>query len=191
MEFLFNLATTKRCIHMAKKSKKDKEEILEVSADELAPAEDAEAEAEEAEEAPAEDSDVPSDEVPQEGDGEAKPKKRKEKKAVKKRKSRKEKENPLARAVRLAVETGKVEFGAKTGVKDSLLGKAKLLVIASNAPRELQEDISQYAKLSAISVVKFDGTSMELGSICGKPYPVSVLSIYDAGSSDILEISKK
>ncbi len=117
--------------------------------------------------------------------------KKKEKKAVKKRKSRKEKEKPLARAVRMAVETGKVEFGAKTGVKDSLLAKAKVIVIASNAPKELQEDIFHFSRLSNMPVLVFDGTSMELGSICGKPYSVSVLSVYDGGSSDILELAKQ
>ncbi|MBU0586911.1 50S ribosomal protein L30e [Candidatus Micrarchaeota archaeon] len=120
-----------------------------------------------------------------------KPRKKKEKKVVRKRKSSKEKENPLSRAVRLAVETGKVEFGKKTGLKDSLLGKAKLLVVAKNAPLQLQEDIKYYAKLSKIPVMQFEGTSLKLGSICGKPYSVSVLSVYDAGSSDILELVKK
>jgi large subunit ribosomal protein L30e len=178
---------------MAKKSKKD--EVEEVPADEIAPAEDLDAE--EAAETEAEEDTLEgesSGEAAQEGaeDEEAPRKKqRKEKKAVKKRKSKKEKENPLARAVRMAVETGKVEFGAKTGVKDSLLAKAKLIVVAGNAPSELQEDISHFAKLSGIAVVTFEGTSMELGSICGKPYPVSVLSVYDAGSSDIMDIAAK
>lgn len=185
---------------MAKKSKKMKDEGTDAEKEELKEEEEAEElEKEEAEEVKEDtEEDVESEEgeeaevvgEPTEG-GEAKPRKSKEKKAVKKRKSRKEKENPLARALRLAVETGKVEFGAKNGVKDSLLAKSKLLVVASNAPRELQDDIAYYSKLSAVPVLTFDGTSIELGSICGKPYPVSVLSIYDAGSSDIMEIIKK
>lgn len=113
------------------------------------------------------------------------------KKVIKKRRSKKEKENPIARALRLAVETGKVEFGAKNGVKDSLLANTKLIVISSNAPQSLREDISYYSKLSGIPVLVFAGTSIELGSICGKPYPVSVLSIYEEGSSGIFELAKK
>ncbi|VVB98216.1 50S ribosomal protein L30e [uncultured archaeon] len=175
---------------MAKKTKKDEEEG--VLAEELEPAEDAAEAAEEDTEETVEGEPGSAEESEEAAEGTEKPeKKRKEKKAVKKRKSKKEKENPLARAVRMAVETGKVEFGAKTGMKDSLLGKAKLIVVASNAPGELQEDISQYAKLSGAAVLTFEGTSMELGSICGKPYPVSVLSVYDAGSSDIMELTKK
>lgn len=152
-------------------------------------------EAEEAEEIPeAQAEEAAAEEAAEEaaeGGEIAKPRKKREKKAVKKRKSRKEKENPLVCAVRLAVETGKVEFGAKNGMKDSLLGKARLIVVSSNAPHVLLEDINYYSKLSGIPVLVFDGTSMELGSICGKPYPVSVLSVYEEGSSGILALVKK
>lgn len=177
---------------MAEKSKAEKKEEMEGMAEsEEAEEMEGEAEAEETEGEALEGEATSATETGQGAEGEEKPrKKRKEKKAVKKRKSRKEKENPLARAVRMAVETGKAGFGAKTGVKDALLAKAKLIVVASNAPRELQEDIAHYAKLSEVAVLTFEGTSMELGSICGKPYSVSVLSVYDAGSSDILEIAK-
>lgn len=179
---------------MAKK--KEEDEISDVENEAAIEKEVAEEVAEELEEEGEEADEVSEtkeEEIEEEGEASEKKstRKRKEKKAVKKRKSRKEKENPLARAIRLAVETGKVEFGAKTSVVDSLLGKAKLIVIASNAPKELQEDLLYYCKLSGIPSLVFEGTSIELGSICGKPYPVSALSIYDAGSSNILEISKK
>ena len=178
----------KRCINMPKKAKKDEteEKEIEISEDEEETADTSE-EATEAE--PDGNQDIHAEGKGE--DGERKPKGRKEKKAVKKRKSSKEKENPLARAVRMAVETGKVGFGAKTGVKDSLLGKAKLIVISRNAPPALMEDIIYYCKLSEIPMLVFEGTSVEFGSICGKPYPASVLSIYDAGRSDILELAKK
>ncbi|MDD5336877.1 MAG: 50S ribosomal protein L30e [Candidatus ainarchaeum sp.] len=135
----------------------------------------------------------PSEPAAVEAPGEAQEEvpKRKVKKAVKKRKSKKENENPLARAVRLAVETGKVEFGARNGVKDSLLGRAKLIVISENAPLTLREDVGYYSRLSEVPVLVFQGTSMELGSICGKPHSVSVLSVYEEGTSGIFELAKK
>jgi len=34
-------------------------------------------------------------------------------------------------------------------------------------------------------------TSMELGSVCGKPFSASVVAIMDAGESDILSKIKK
>jgi len=121
---------------------------------------------------------------------EEKPKK-KRKKVVRRRKTKKEREKPLTVAVRLAVESGKVEFGARTGIAASLLGKAKLFIVASNTPKETREKIERYAKISKIPLINFDGSSMELGSVCGRPFPVSVLSVYEEGSSNIMELAKK
>ncbi|MGV8176624.1 MAG: 50S ribosomal protein L30e [Candidatus Bilamarchaeaceae archaeon] len=119
------------------------------------------------------------------------PKIKREKKVVRKRKTKKEKENPMQREIRLAVETGKVEFGARSGLKNSSSGKAKLFVVAENTPAEIRGEVVRCAKAAEIPVLEFEGNTMELGSICGKPYPVSVLSVHDAGESDIIENAKK
>lgn len=122
---------------------------------------------------------------------EEKPKKKKKRKVVRRRKTKKEREKPITVAVRLAVESGKVKFGARTGIMASLLGKAKLFVLASNTPKETKEKVEKYSKISGIPLIRFDGTSMELGSVCGRPFPVSVLSVYEEGSSNIMELAKK
>ncbi|MBN1169805.1 50S ribosomal protein L30e [Candidatus Micrarchaeota archaeon] len=114
----------------------------------------------------------------------------KKKKFVRRRKTKKERENPLTTAVRLAVESGKVDFGSRKGIKTSLLGGAKLFVVASNTPDETKVKVEYYAKISKIPVIVFQGSSMELGSVCGRPFPIAVLSIFDAGASNILELVK-
>lgn len=147
-------------------------------------AEDAGESEEEIEETPTEESEEES--------AEEKPAKvKKPRKVVRRRKTKKERENPLTTAVRLAVESGRVEFGARTGLSASLLGKAKLFIVAGNTPAETKEKVSSYAKASSIPVIDFEGSSMELGSVCGKPFPVSVLSVYEEGSSNILDLAKK
>lgn len=113
------------------------------------------------------------------------------KKVIRKRKSKKEKENPLSAAIRLTVESGKVGYGSRKGVRALLTGKTKMVVLAQNAPRDLAEDVSKFGHLSEIPVVAFPGTSIELGSICGKPFPVLVLAIYEEGVSPILEFGEK
>lgn len=110
------------------------------------------------------------------------------KKVVRRRKSKKEKENPLSAAIRLAVESGKVDFGSNIGMKNVSENKAKLFVVANNVP-ELSEQVK--ASKTSVPVIEYEGSSVELGSICGKPFPVSLLSVYDAGSSNILEMTKK
>jgi len=118
-------------------------------------------------------------------------KKKKTKKVVRRRKTKKEKEKPLTSAIRLAVESGKVAFGARSGLSASALGKALLFVVASNAPSNIREKVVQYSGVSKTPLLIFEGSSIELGSVCGKPFPVSVLSIYDAGASPILDLAGK
>jgi large subunit ribosomal protein L30e len=118
-------------------------------------------------------------------------KEKKKKKVVRRRKTKKERENPLTTAVRLAVESGKVEFGSRSGIAASALGKAKLFVVASNTPSETKAKVETYAKMSKTPVIEFDGSTMELGSVCGRPYPVSVLSVFEEGSSNLMELARK
>jgi len=155
----------------------------------MAQEEKEEQEAAEAVEESNEEAEAPGEEAA----GEAKEgvKKRKVRKVVRRRKSKKEKEKPLTAAIRLAVENGEVGFGARKGTRASLLGKAKLFVIASNTPEKTRDEVSRYAAASGIPVITFDGSSIELGSVCGKPFPVSVLSIYDPKSSPIMELISK
>ena len=112
------------------------------------------------------------------------------KKVIRKRRTKKEKEKPLSSAVRLAVESGKVEFGSRNATRALITGKSKAVVIASNAPKLLRENTDKYGNLSSILVIEFDGTSRELGSVCGKPFPVLMLAIYEEGVSPILTFSK-
>ena len=130
-----------------------------------------------------------TEEAPTEDEVEAPKREKKQKKVVRRRKSKKEKERPLISAIRLAVESGKVDFGARTGMADA--GKAKLFVVAQNTPSEIKNKILSCAKTSKVPLIEFDGSSMELGSVCGKPFPVSVLSVYEEGSSNILDLAKK
>lgn len=96
----------------------------------------------------------------------------------------------VAKAIRLAVDTGKVKFGSRDAVKAALNGEAKLIIIAGNCPNSTKGDIEYFSKLSKIETYKYSGTSLELGSLCGKPFPVAALSILDAGNSNVLEAVK-
>ncbi len=117
-------------------------------------------------------------------------KKKKQRKVVRRRKTKKEKEKPLTSAIRLAVESGKTSFGARSGLTAGATGNAKLFVVASNTPPDIMEKMGKYSSTSKVPLIIFEGSSMELGSVCGKPYPISVLSIYETGTSPILELAK-
>ncbi|MCX6770195.1 MAG: 50S ribosomal protein L30e [Candidatus Micrarchaeota archaeon] len=96
----------------------------------------------------------------------------------------------LSQAIRQCVDAGKVEFGANRGVKKALLGKAKLVVLSGNCPKDIAQDISGFCKMSGIPVLVFEGTSIELGTIVGRPHTVAVLSVLDEGNSTIMQFVK-
>jgi len=86
----------------------------------------------------------------------------------------------MARALKTAATTGKVRLGLAETKKSIKKGEAKLVVISSNCP---EDDI---AGESPLKVVVFNGTNVELGSACGKPFPISALAIVNPGESNIL-----
>ncbi|MCG3225331.1 MAG: 50S ribosomal protein L30e [Candidatus Heimdallarchaeota archaeon] len=97
----------------------------------------------------------------------------------------------INRSIRIAVDTGKVSFGAETS-KTALMNKqAKLVIVAQNCPAEIKEDVNHYATLSKIPILDFKGSSLDLGEICGRPHFVAVLTVYEIGDSDILKAVKK
>ncbi len=92
----------------------------------------------------------------------------------------------LGKAIRMCLDSGEVKLGLRTALKDAMLGRGKLVVIAQNMPAPEASDLSRYCALSKLPLVTFEGTSMELGSVCGKPFSVSALVVIEAGNSPIL-----
>ena len=94
----------------------------------------------------------------------------------------------IDRGISVAVDTGNVTLGSDKSIQSLKLGKGKLVIIARNCPKDIKEDVDHYSRLSDISVHDYDGTSVELGSVCGKPFTVATLIIKDPGDSTILEV---
>ncbi len=96
----------------------------------------------------------------------------------------------IDKAITTAVKTGKVVFGSSITKQNAKEGKGKMIVLASNCPKKTREEIEQLSKVSAIPVVIFRGSALDLGGICGKPFPVSALTVREAGDSDILKLTE-
>jgi large subunit ribosomal protein L30e len=92
--------------------------------------------------------------------------------------------------LRLALSTGKVMVGSKAAVRELRRGRAKLAMVASNCPRDARNTIENYGKLSEVPVVEHPKDSIDLGTLCGKPFPVSALVVNDPGDSKILDLVK-
>lgn len=97
----------------------------------------------------------------------------------------------VEKAIATSVKTGKVLFGANNATKSAKLGRAKLILMASNCPQDVRNDITYYANLSQTAVAIYKGSSIDLGVACGKPFMVSALTIREPGDSDILKLTEE
>jgi large subunit ribosomal protein L30e len=94
----------------------------------------------------------------------------------------------IDKAIASAVKTGKVSFGANAALQNAKTGKAKMIILASNCPKDIKDDIEYYGKISKVPVINYKGGSMDLAEVSGKMFIISALSIRESGDSDILKI---
>lgn len=90
----------------------------------------------------------------------------------------------LENSLRLAVQTGKVVYGHDRTVKMAKEDKVKLIVVAHNYKKD--RELVEKNNYKGVPVLRFNGTGVELGRICGKKFAVSVVGIIDPGNSNIL-----
>ncbi|MFP3871438.1 MAG: 50S ribosomal protein L30e [Candidatus Natronoplasma sp.] len=91
----------------------------------------------------------------------------------------------IKREIRVAVNTGDVDFGTKEAIKNAEDNNCELLVVATNCPEERFMEAEDF---KGVPIYHFKGNNKALGSASGKPFAVSVLSISDPGDSNILSV---
>lgn len=91
-------------------------------------------------------------------------------------------------SLRKAIKTGTVILGKNQTLECIKEGKAQLVVVATNAPEDVREALTAQ---ESVDVYTFEGSSVQLGVACGKPFMVSALAITDPGDSDILTLKAK
>ncbi len=92
----------------------------------------------------------------------------------------------LSGDIRLAVDSGEVAIGANSVIASITVGKAKLVVVSPKGKQDPYNDILHLARLSELKVITFNGNPVELGAVCGKPFPVSAIAVINPGNSGIL-----
>ena len=89
--------------------------------------------------------------------------------------------------IQLVMKSGKASLGYKTTLKSLRLNKAKMVIIASNTPAIRKSEIEYYAMLAKAQVHHYSGNNSDLGTALGKFFRVSVVTVVEAGDSDILK----
>jgi large subunit ribosomal protein L30e len=94
------------------------------------------------------------------------------------------------KAIAVAVKTGKVSFGANAALQNAKTGKAKLIILAANCPKDIKAQVEYYGKISKVPVMTYKGASMDLALVCNKLFIISALSIRETGDSEILKVTE-
>lgn len=89
-------------------------------------------------------------------------------------------------SLRKAVKTGTVFLGRNKTLESIEDGKAKLVVVARNSPESVKNLVNEID----IPVYVYEGSSVQLGKACGRPYVVSALVVIEPGESDILNAAR-
>ena len=91
----------------------------------------------------------------------------------------------LAHALKVALQTGKVRIGLSETMESAREKRARLLIVSKSCP---EVKLTGERKFDRIPIYHYDGTAVELGAACGKPFPISALAVVEPGSSAILTL---
>ncbi|MBI4019992.1 MAG: ribosomal L7Ae/L30e/S12e/Gadd45 family protein [Candidatus Aenigmarchaeota archaeon] len=82
-----------------------------------------------------------------------------------------------AKDIQDAVKSGSVVMGTRNVIKAVKAGGVGRIVHASNVPDITLRELRHYSSIASIEVSGFDGTSIKLGEVCGKPFGILVIGV--------------
>ena len=83
----------------------------------------------------------------------------------------------LADEISQAVKANNTIIGYRESIKFLKTSPAQKIIVAKNMPENLRKEIEHNSKLAGTKIEIFEGSSVELGVVCGKPFPIGVLVI--------------
>jgi len=83
----------------------------------------------------------------------------------------------ITKLIKTKVKEKKVILGYRIVIKFIKTGHPELIVFANNIPEEKRRMIEHNAKIAKIEIKEYPNDGVNLGLVCGKPFPVSVLAI--------------
>ncbi len=83
----------------------------------------------------------------------------------------------VAEEIQSAVKSKRAIVGYRRSVKFLKTGEAKIVIIADNIPDSMSAEMKRNAEVAGAKLEVFDGGSRDLGTACGKPFPVAAMVI--------------
>ncbi len=95
----------------------------------------------------------------------------------------------LEKIIKDSIEDDKCFFGSKQVV--SSMKNSKLVVLSHSIPEKMLQKIQLAAKNSKVSIINYNGSSVELGRLCGTQFRISVVSLKTVSDTNLKGIIKE
>lgn len=95
----------------------------------------------------------------------------------------------LEKVIKDAIEDGKYAFGTKEAI--STIKNTKAIVLSKSIDGETLEKIQEAAKGSKVPTLNFNGSSVELGRLCGTQFRISAVSLKTLSDTNLKAITKE
>ena len=95
----------------------------------------------------------------------------------------------LEKAIKDAIKKRKPTIGTKQIMHS--METSKLIVISQSVPNEKVKNVEKNAKNYNVPILNFEGTSVELGKLCGLQFGVSAISLDSLSNANTQAILKE
>ena len=95
----------------------------------------------------------------------------------------------LEKIIKDAIEDGKYSFGTKETI--STIKNSKVVVLSNSIKEKTLEKIQEAAKNSKVPTLHYNGSSVELGRLCGTQFRISALSLKTLSDTNLKAITKE
>ncbi len=79
--------------------------------------------------------------------------------------------------IKKALEDKKIVIGTERTLKALKNERLRTVYLTTNCPSHVSEDIAYYSKLAQVETVHLEQPNDELGTVCRKPFSVSVVCV--------------
>ncbi len=86
----------------------------------------------------------------------------------------------LSKQIKDAIKNEKLIIGSRTVLKNLKNEMLDSVVYASNYPGGMIKDLNHYSKVSGVKLEEFNGNSVQLGELCGKPFRILIVGVKKA-----------
>ncbi|MCW1296489.1 MAG: ribosomal L7Ae/L30e/S12e/Gadd45 family protein [Candidatus Parvarchaeota archaeon] len=91
---------------------------------------------------------------------------------------------PISDEIKKALESKELIIGKEKSMEALKKGIVKKIIFANNCMQNVKDEIIDLARINNCEFEEFNGTNMELGILCKKPFSISVIAIIKGEKSE-------